>query len=175
MLKASALYMVIIIALVIGVLCSSLIAAAYFYRLQYQKTFRYDRLQTNVGSGINILIANQDTSFREKRIGLFNNPTDSVILKKIFWGLFDVGISEAFIQTDTLNRIFSIANALDSTKWAALYLIDEDRPVSVSGKTIIRGDVYISKAGVKEAYVDGKSYQGDKKIIQGKTHTSDKQ
>jgi hypothetical protein len=174
MLKASALYIVIIIALVVGLLCSSLIVSAYFYRLQYQRASRYDQLQNNVGSGINILIANQDPSFEEKSFSLFANSTDSVSLKKIPWGIYDIGVSRAFNQRDTLYKVFSIANSIDSTKWAALYLIDEDRPVSVSGKTMIKGDAYLSKAGVKEAYVDGKSYQGNKKLIQGKIHTSDK-
>jgi hypothetical protein len=56
MLKASALYLVIVITLVIGVICSSLIVVAYFYREQYQRAFRYDALQNNLNSGINILI-----------------------------------------------------------------------------------------------------------------------
>jgi len=174
MLKASALYIVIIIALIIGLLCSSLIVIAYFYKLQYQRTIRSYRLQNNVSSGVNILIANQNNSFnQEKTFSLFGND-DSVSLKKITWGVYDVGISKAYIQKDTLYKTFSIANSIDSTKWAALYLIDEDRPVSVSGKTMIKGDAYISKAGIKEAFVDGKSYQGDKRLIIGKTHNSDK-
>ena len=174
MLKASALYIVIIIALVIGVLCSSLIVAAYFYKLQYQKKIRYDQLERNVYSGVNILINSEDTSSVERTLSLFGTDADSVSLKKIHWGLFDIGISKAFIQKDTLYKVFSVANRIDSTKWAAIYLIDEDRPFSLSGKTTIRGDAYIPKAGVQEAYVDNKAYEGDKSLILGKKHTSEK-
>jgi cytoskeletal protein CcmA (bactofilin family) len=63
---------------------------------------------------------------------------------------------------------------LDSTKWAALYLIDEDRPLSLSGKTSIIGNVYIPKAGVTSAYVDNKSYQGDKRLVVGTKKNSEK-
>ncbi|MDB5002071.1 MAG: hypothetical protein JWQ34_296 [Mucilaginibacter sp.] len=175
MLKASALYIVIVIALVIGLLCSSLIVVAYFYRLQYQRTFRRDRLQNNVSSGVNILIADQGNSFtNEKVLSLFGSDADSISLKKTMWGLYDVGLSKAFIQKDTLYKTFLIANSIDSTKWAALYLIDEDRPLSVSGKTMIKGNAYIAKAGIKEAYVDNKSYQGDKRLVIGKIYNSDK-
>jgi cytoskeletal protein CcmA (bactofilin family) len=175
MIKASALYIVIIIALVIGVICSSLIVAAYFYKTQYQKKFRYDQLENNLNSGINILLASNDSAYSAgKTVSLFNNDADSVILKQISWGVYDIGIAEAFIQKDTLFKSFSIANAIDSTKWAALYLIDEDRPFSLSGKTTIRGDAYIPKAGVQEAYVDNKAYEGDKRLIIGKRHVSDK-
>lgn len=175
MLKASALYIVIIIALVIGVLCSSLIVSAYYYKLQYQKKFRYDRLQNNLSSGINILLGTNTSDYKnEKAFTLFSQEDDSVSLKKMPWGVFDIGLCKAFIQSDTLYKAFSIANAVDSSKWCAVYLIDEDRPLSVSGKTMIRGSAFIPKAGVKEAYVDGKSYQGDKRIIIGTRHDSER-
>jgi hypothetical protein len=175
MLKASALYIVIIIALVIGLLCSSLIVAAYFYKLEYQKKFRYDQLRNNVSSGVNILLAGEDTSYTTgKTFSLFNSDADSVSLKRVFWGMYDIGISRAFIQKDTLYKTFSIANNIDSTKWAALYLIDEDRPLSLSGKTSIIGDVFIPKAGVTTAYVDNKAYQGDKRLVIGLKKSSEK-
>jgi hypothetical protein len=175
MVKASALYIVIIIALVIAVLCSSLIVAAYFYKSQYQKKFRYDQLENNVSSGVNILLAGADTTYSNgKTFSLFNGDADSVSLKRIFWGVYDIGVAEAFIQKDTLFKTFSIANIIDSSKWAALYLIDEDRSFSVSGKTRIQGDVFIPKAGVQQAYVDNKAYEGDKRLIIGKRHVSEK-
>jgi hypothetical protein len=175
MLKASALYIVIIITLVIGVLCSSLIVAGYFYNIQYKKKVRYDRLANNLNSGINILLAVGDSAYTtEKKTSLFNTDQDSVSLKSLPWGVYDIGIAKSIIQKDTLYKTFSIANAVDSSKWTALYLIDEDRPFSLSGKTTIRGDAYIPKAGVQEAYIDNKAYQGDKRLIIGKRHNSEK-
>jgi len=175
MIKASALYIVIIIALVIGLLCSSLIVAAYLYRIQYQKKFRQDQLENNISSGINILLNSTDTSFtREKTFSLFSNDMDSVFIQKIPWGVYDIGTIKAFAQRDTLFKSFSFANTIDSTKWAALYLIDEDRPFSLSGKTTIRGDAYIPKAGVQAAYIDNKAYEGDKRFIIGTKHNSER-
>lgn len=175
MLRASALYIVIVIALVIGLLCSSLIVAAFFYRSEYLRKFRYDELENNVSSGINILLADQANSYAtERKFGLFDNEVDSVSLTKIAWGIYDIGVSRAFIQKDTLTKIFSQANAIDSSKWCALYLMNEDRPFSLSGKTRIRGDAYIPEAGVKEAYIDNVAYQGDKRLIIGTKRFSDK-
>jgi len=175
MVKASAIYIVIVIALVIALLCSSLIVAAYFYKMEYQKKFRYDQLENNVNSGINIILASEDATYSDgKTFSLFGNDADSVSLKRIFWGIYDAGISRAFIQKDTLIRTFTIASVIDSSKWAAIYLIDEERPFSLSGKTMIRGDAYIPKAGVKEAYIDNKAYEGDKRLIIGIKHFSEK-
>jgi len=175
MLKASALYMVIIIALVIGVICSSLIASAYFYRAQYQKTARYSLLQNNLTSGINILLAGDDTTYeQEKTFSLFQTETDTVTINRIFWGLYDIGTVKAFIQKDTLYQSLSIAHTLDSGKWAVLYLPDDERPLAVSGKTRIKGNVFIPPAGVNQAYIDNQAYSGDKRLIIGKIQNSQK-
>jgi hypothetical protein len=175
MVRASALYIVIVIALVIGLLCSSLIVAAYFYKSQYQRKFRYDQLENNVSSGINIVLTSNDTSLiHEKSFSLFNNEMDSISIQRIPWGVYDIGNVKAFIQKDTLFKSFSVANTIDSAKWAALYLIDQDRPFSLSGKSTIRGDAYIPKAGVQAAYIDNKAYEGDKRFIIGAKHNSDR-
>jgi len=175
MLKASALYLVIVIALVVGVLCSALIVSAYFYKQQYQQKFRYDQLVHNLNSAVSIALASVDQPYKgAKVLSLFGGDNDSVIVKRIPWGIYDVGACSAFIQRDTLFKAFSIGATIDSTKWGALYLIDEDRPLSVSGKTMIRGDVFIPKAGVKEAYVGGQAYQGDKRMVSGTKHNSER-
>jgi len=175
MLKASALYIVIVIALVIAVICSSLVTAAYFYRLQYQKKFRMDRLQLNLGSAVNLLLASGTDDYqKEGAIGLYGSEIDSVSLEKNSWGLYDLGVAKAFQQRDTLFKTFLVASVIDSAKWAALYLIDEDRPLSVSGKTMVRGTAFIPKAGIKEAYVDSKAYEGNKRLVIGKEKNSDK-
>ncbi|MHB8208034.1 hypothetical protein [Mucilaginibacter sp.] len=175
MLKASALYMVIIIALVIGILCSSLIVMAYFYRLQYQKTFRHEQLQNNVASAVNILLGGADTSYAApKTFSLFNEDADSVSTQRIFWGTMDIGVAEAMIQQDTLYKAFSIASTIDSSKWAAVYLDDNSRPLSLSGTTSIIGDAYLSPAGVDQAYVNNQAYTGDKRLIIGAKRNSEK-
>ncbi|GGH22134.1 hypothetical protein E2R65_18620 [Mucilaginibacter phyllosphaerae] len=176
MLKASSLYIVIIISFIIALICSSLIAAAYFYRLNYQKKFRSDKLQNNLESGINLLLSESETPYREtEKVNLFNNDADSVITGKLPWGVFDIGTVRAFIQQDTLQKSFMIAKNIDSANWMALYLIDEDRPLSVSGQTLIRGNVRIPKAGIRAAYVDGKAYKGDPKFVDGHIYNSERE
>jgi hypothetical protein len=175
MLKASALYLVIVFALVIGVLCSSLIVMAYYYKSEYQKNYRYDQLENDLSSGINILLTSSDSAYSRKTdLSLFNNDADSVILHQIPWGLYDVGVVRAHIQKDTLFKVFTIAYLVDSSKWAAIYLLDEDRPMSVSGKTSIVGNAYLPRAGIQPAYIDNHAYQGDKHLVIGKKYTSQK-
>jgi hypothetical protein len=175
MIKATALYLVIVIALVIAVLCSSLIVVAYFYRSESQRSSRYIRLERNLNSGINILLASPDSAYsRPKVFSLFGGDADSVSLQQMDWGIYVVGTVRAFTQRDTLCRAFSLAHTIDSSKWAALYLADQDRPLSLSGETSIVGNAFIPKAGVKKAYVNNKAYQGDEKLVSGKINNSEK-
>lgn len=174
MLRASALYLVIVIALVMAVICSSLITAAYFYKLQYQKTFRYSRLKNNLTSGLNILLESTEITDKPTAVNLFDKANDTVILSRSSWGVYQIGTVEAYAQQDTLRQVCALGAAIDSPKWAALYVIDEDRALSVSGKTLIRGTAYLPKAGISEAYVNNHSYEGDKRIVIGNKRTSEK-
>lgn len=175
MVRASALYMVIVIALVIGLICSSLVAVAYFYRAEYQKKFRNDRLSHNLQSGINLLLTTPDSSYlKQTKISLFGTDADSIILERKPWGIYDIGTIKSFVQQDTIYKAFTMANSIDSTKWAALYIVDDDRPLSLSGKTRIEGNAYLPKAGIQTAYVDNKAYEGDKRLVIGKKNTSAK-
>lgn len=165
--------MVIVIALVIGVICAALVAVASFYRLQHQKSFRFERLQHNLHSGMERLLANTDSTLSEgKSIDLYNDEQDSLLIQKYPWGMYDVGIVKAYKLQDTICSIFTIARTVDSAKWCALYLADEDRPLGVTGKTLIEGDAWLPAADVKSTYVDGKQYEGPKNIISGKTSRS---
>ena len=107
MVKASALYLVIVIALVIGLVCSSLVAVAYFYRAEYQKKFRQDKLSHNLLSGINLLLTSSDSSYlKPTTVNLFDTEADSIVLQRQPWGIFDVGIIKSFIQHDTIYKAF---------------------------------------------------------------------
>lgn len=174
MLKASALYMVIVIALFISVLCGSIIAAAYYYKSIRLQNLRYYELKNNTNSAINILLVNGDSYQSEQILSLYGTANDSVRLKQYDWGIYDIDVARSFIQKDTLAKVFSTANTIDSTKWSAIYLIDEDRPLSVSGTTHIKGTVYIPKAGIKKAYVNNQAYTGDDRIVIGTKKNSQK-
>ncbi len=175
MIKASALYIVIVIALVIAILCASLVAVAYYFRAEYQQKFRYDQLRDNLSSGINILLTARDSTYqKEKMLSLFSGTNDSVTLQREAWGVYDICFAKAFTQKDTLYKSFTIANQIDSSKWAALYVPDQDRPLSVSGKTAIVGDAFLPKAGIIEAYIYNKAYLGDKRVVIGRKLLSNK-
>lgn len=170
MVKASTLYIVVIISLLIAVISASLLTIAFFYRLEVQKKTRLDRLLLNEYSGTEILLSEgfKDDD-KEQVMDLFGDQKDSVVLRKEFWGVYELGMVKAFQLKDTLKRSFMIGAAfLDPS---LLYLADEDRPLSLSGNTQLTGDAELPKSGLKQAYVDGKPYEG-KELIKGKIKES---
>ena len=168
MIKASALYLVIIIALIIALLCSSLVVVGFYYRQEYMRKNRSDRLINNLNSGVTLLLAGNDTSYSNRQdYSLYDDGQDSVKLQKSYWGIYDIGIVKAFIQTDTLSRAFSIACNVDTTNQPAIYLKDEGSPLAVSGNASITGDAYLPSSGVQPAYLDNKGYTGKKQIVNG--------
>jgi hypothetical protein len=170
MLKAAALYIVIIISLMIAIISASLLSVAFYYRLQYQYKVRIDRLQENIQSGTEILLSSDfETADQDLVKDLFNDGNDSVTLHQQNWGVYQLNTIQTNLGTDTLRRAF--LSGLNYTDAAAIYLADEDRPLSVSGNTIITGDGELPKSGIKQSYVDGKPYKG-KELIKGKIKTS---
>jgi len=170
MIRASALYIAIIIAAVIAIFSASLIATAYFYRLEYQKSMRMNKLSANLNSGISILLSEGFKKYDEPQIiDLFGKENDSLTLCKEKWGVFDLAMVKAFTLADTIGKTF--LTGIRDKDLTALYLSDEDRPLSVSGSTRITGDALLPKAGIKQAYVEGKPFAG-KKLVEGSVKTS---
>lgn len=173
MVKASALYLVVIVALLIAILSASLLSVSFFYRQEVKKKERFDKLLLNLRSGTSIVLSDGFLkNAASKHIDLFGRLTDSVIVQKDSWGVFNLGLVHAFELRDTLKRSFLIGNKFDDTN--AIYLVDEDRPLSVSGNTRITGDGQLPKSGLRQSYVDGKPYTG-KELIKGKITNSNLQ
>ncbi len=176
MMKSSALYVVVIIALVIFLVCASLIMAASIYKNDFLVKSRYDRLELNAGSGINLLLFNADTSMSlSKQLSVTGDDGDSISLRRSPWGVFDLNTVTAFEKKDSAFRAFTSAYLPDTLNWPAIYLTDADRPVSVSGNTRLSGDACLPASGINTAYIDGHYYQGNKQLVSGRQRTSARQ
>lgn len=172
MLKAGALYIVVIVSLLIAMISTSLLTIAFYFRLEEQKKVRFDMLMNNLESGTAILLSQGFTSYdQDSSIDLFEEQKDSLLLRKEVWGAYELNMVKAFELRDTIKRAFFSANSFSDP--SAIYLADEDRPLSVSGSTQIIGNGELPKAGLKQAYVEGRPYQG-KELIRGSIKSSER-
>lgn len=169
MVRSSALYISLIISILIAIICGSVLLAAYMYRMHESKMIRHERLLRNVTSASLLVLRDSFTYDKVQRIQLFESKDewdDSVILEKRQWGIYELGLVTSFKNGDSIKKAFLIGSPLKDTI-SALYIADEDRPVSISGKSRIEGVAYLPKSGIKAAYVGDASYEG-KQLVYGK-------
>lgn len=173
MLKAAALYLVLVISLIVSVILGSLIYLAFFFRDQDARFNRKQQLRQQIDAGYSLITSTNFPYALDTALTNVTQQGDSVYLSKYEWGLYDIAVVRAHMQQDSLMKTALLgAIPADST---VLYITDEDRPVSVSGETVIKGTAFIPKSGVRPSYVDGEYFKGNEKIIEGKSSDSDRQ
>ncbi|WP_316812816.1 hypothetical protein [Pedobacter heparinus] len=173
MIRASALYISLILSMLIVLVCGSVLLIGYTYRMENKKLERRDKLEQNLESGLTVVLQAGFGADTLKKTSLYGLEQDSVLLDKQPWGIYEMGLVKAWIGGDTLQKAFLIgAGVKDSLK--VLYLADEDRPLSISGKSLIRGTAYLPKSGIKAAYVENATYT-DKTLVYGGIKDSGRQ
>ena len=175
MIKASSLFYAIVISLIIAIVTSSLILFAYLSRIEFENFAMDQRLNLNADSGLNLLTSQQTLveAGQSKSIDLYGTGEDSVFLSRKSWGAYEIAISKASFKNIKITRIAQIGYYPDSSSLYSLYLADQDKPLSLCGKTIVKGTAYLSKAGVKRAYIEGQSFIGNT-LINGQIKPSER-
>lgn len=166
MLKAGSVFYAIAIALIIGIVTSSLIAYAYYNTLQTEYYLNWSKVEKNAYSALNLVLeAPEAHPFNEiVELDLYGNGNDSVTINKKDWGAYEMVVIKAHSGKQFKALIGMIGNGMYKNEKNGLYLADQDKPLSLCGETILQGISYLPKAGVKRAYVEGKSYTGEQLV-----------
>lgn len=174
MLKAGALIYAVVVSFIFVLISGSIILLKY-QSLFYQEILEQEEtLMLNANSGINLLLANWQ-AFQEgtpKTVDIFKEGSDSVNLMTRQWGLYRVMASEAIHRGKKFEKACISACRPDTT--LALYLAQTDDALALCGKTVIKGKCFLPKGGVKRAYIEGQTFQGNK-LINGPTEEAQKQ
>lgn len=166
MVKGGVLQVALIISFIIASILLSLILLIYSQRLIFIKSNIERQLIRNSHSGINYLLANRtNRNIYSESFDLFGDSFDTVNLSSRQWGLYDLISSTAKKGSNFHRKIAMVGTRMDSLGEASLYLIDNSKPLAVAGNTLIKGNVYVPKAGVKRAYFNGRDYEADKLVF----------
>jgi hypothetical protein len=170
-LKASALQFTVFISVLIALLLSGLVLYAY--------TFIYFKEQSKAGIE-NIQLADVAMQYSLKQsntnndtidLDIVNKENQSVRLHTSQWGIFE----KVFVKTQHRKKIFTktslVGSSFKSESDPTLFLQETYNPLSLVGKTKIKGIAYLPSQGVKSAYIAGESYYGSQ-LIYGKTEKS---
>lgn len=164
--KGNALFMVIVVAMIIGIFCSALISLSFVYKVQAQREYRSQRLELNSISGVDLVLAESDVlSYdKDRRIDLYGSGHDSIRVRKMRWGLFDIGLSEAFGGGSVSTKIFQMGSKPAGVSQAAIYLVDDGNSLAVSGKTVINGTCFLPARGARSTEISGYYFSGNKYV-----------
>lgn len=166
MLKAGALFYAIAVAVLVALLSGSLILFAYFSRMETSTYLLQEQLQRNAVSGTRYLLSSQQEIKAGDQVwlNLFDSGNDSVLLEKKAWGAYEIILSKARWNNSEVKLAALAGSNVQQEDRFALWLADQDRPLSLAGNTMIKGDAWLPKAGVQRAYIEGQSYTGSRMI-----------
>ena len=162
--KGSSLLLAMVVSLLIVM---TLLAFMMLY--EYNRYFLFEgnkssELIHNINSARNLLEMHpNEFPFGTKTLDLFGQEKDSVAIERKEWGLLDSWFLTAFTGRHTLQKAY-LSGEHPGGDSLALYLAGNNRPLSLCGKTLIRGDVKLSKQGVKRAYIEGQNFVGTRLV-----------
>lgn len=173
-LKAGALYYAVFITFMVSLISGFLLLNAYVNNLFIQMETKRGIVINNVNSGLNYLLANaaQFNYNTEREISLFEGEDNMVTLGKKKWGGYDILKSSSSWRDFTYGKTALAGIYLTENDRTALYLADHEKYLSVSGRTAIVGNSYLPKLGIRRAYIEGLSFEGEK-MVDGEILNSD--
>lgn len=169
--KATVLLYTLGICLLIGFALTFMVLFFSYKSLYREQLQISERLSRNASSGIQLLCSDVPVSSEPAIVDLFNEGLDSVLLKKMNWGVYDVLVSEARFKGKAEQVMALSAHAANPEQQIALYVSDLDKVLSAAGKTKVEGSCYLPKIGIKPGLVEGNSFSGEK-IVYGSVKTS---
>jgi hypothetical protein len=161
--RASALLLTVVMALILAILCSAVILLA-FYNRQYEISATVEqRLNRNIISTTNLVLSDSTfiSSIQTDTLDLFGNNTDSVAISKEPWGIFQVACLTAFAGRFSKQQSFLYGGSLPVYMEGCVYLADHKRPLYLVGQTRLTGDAYLSKSALKPSFIDQRGYAYD--------------
>jgi len=175
-LNASALTYTLFVSIIFSLVLSTLVLGAYYYKLEYLNFKTKSESLSNISSGVAMALAIDQVDYKLPiRDKLFADGDDSVEVAFQPWGAWDIVKVSTWKKSNTqpTTKYFTRAFGRSKEGKSALYLVDNNRAVSVSGDTKIVGEAYLPKAGVRSQIINGIGYK-NKRLLYGKKLVSEK-
>lgn len=158
MIKASAMTYAVMLLLLIALFCAAIIWMANDTRLLHTFVHNRERVLLNTYTGASLLL-DQPEKFDFNHPQSISLEQDTLIITQKKWGIFNLGLINAFKNNYTLKRAFLFAPKAPNP--ATLYLTETDKSLKITGKTILKGSLYIPERGIERAYIEDKNFEGD--------------
>lgn len=170
-LNAGALQLTIFMVTVIAVLLASFLVLTQLQQRFKIKTNLIIKTVHNANVGFGYALANTIPLNDTTIVDLENEDYKSVKLHREFWGVFEkVGVVSD-IKANRFKKVALIGTKQNEANRTALYLEDQNKPLTVVGNTKIKGNAYLPKRGIRTGNISGVSYYGSQ-LVYGTTQNS---
>ena len=168
--KANALYIVVSIAIVVGVLLFGLLTLSGVFSKAETRFLIQNKLILNVRSGLELCLASPELP-EDKVFDLFQEEKDSLrIQSKPYGVLTDVKLS-AFHVDDSLYKRVLLGNKSTRKSKTAIYLANSNKALGLCGNVKLNGNVFVPERGIERSYIEGRNFVGSE-LFSGSKQTS---
>lgn len=170
--NAGSLFIVVIITLVMALMTSALLMYAWLMRSSdYDQVTRIRLLHNLESAFTKELFSPSKTSQSVQCYDLYADGQDTVCIGSFYWGMYDITSAKAYSQHDTVQRSCMKGSAWIPECQSAIYLLDRERALGISGTAIIKGTAYLPTSGIKKTYLEDNGYISDV-LVNGQIKTS---
>lgn len=171
-LRGTALLFTLVISMIICLIVGFVILIKELNTKYVLRAETEERVQYNCLSALHA--AMNDSNFVQPNssqlIDLYGQGRDSVRMIRRDWGMFEIFVSNAFSHGIRARKV-ALTALVGDTERIALYLTENGKPLSLCGQTELNGIVFAPQAGLRPAFIEGKSFVGTE-LVKGETRVS---
>ncbi|WP_212003307.1 hypothetical protein [Chitinophaga sp. HK235] len=167
---AGSLLLAIFISFIIATMAALLLLQFSYYAEYLRQTGNRDKCNDLLNSSVALVLGNKNAHFTTQS-QLFKEEAGETNIQSRNWGIFSIATVRAMVGKDTLVRSLMTGGVPDSVFNACLYLEEHNKPLLISGNTVLNGNVYLPKSGVNPTYLDKDGFTG-KQLYNGQLFTS---
>jgi hypothetical protein len=147
-LPAGALLLVLSVSIIVAAILLSLILLATNRRILGQQDSLREQVRGNLFSGLAYAQAHPDLpAFRIHHLDLFGDEADSAQVMRRPWGLFDIMLVTTGKGTFRDTTIALLGSTFSLVNQTALYLSDENMPLTVNDDARVQGGAWLPGKG----------------------------
>lgn len=164
--RAYLMVYVLLITLIISLIASFFLFRIYQFNQINLKSRTHSKLSRNNNNLFSIVL-NKHFEDEEDLIALNQISFEENIQSEVNienWGVFKRIKVSSKSKLDSICEIALIGMNDYPYKKACLYLSDNNLPLNISGNTLLKGDVYIPKSGIRRALINGQLYKRDQNV-----------
>ncbi|MEO1416295.1 MAG: hypothetical protein AAFW00_13500 [Bacteroidota bacterium] len=157
-------YTLMVLLLVAGIL-GGYILINRSYILLFDQQGGQEAAWQNLQSGVHLFLSEGFQQGRNQAFQLFDDSTDSCFIQTENWGLFGLIHGQAQSGRHLHARSALVGAKVPNRLAYSLYIRDVGGPLVVSGNTMLKGKIFVPRAGIRAGYVGQKRFTQDQLFV----------